>query len=417
MSASSIAEKGIQIVPTEETQGSLELNNVDYSLERKKSQRARYSFGIIFLVMNLVAWFFRDYGQRVIPQVQFIKSCGTGGDDCFHTMGVLRVSLGCFIFFSVMFLTTYKTKKLCEAGNTWHSGLWGLKSLLLIVSMALPFLLPSEIVQIYGEIARVGAGIFLLLQLVSVIQFIKWWGKCWTPDEERKQSCFLGLFMSTLFYMASLCGVVLMYKTYAPRLSCSLNIFFITWTAILLVVMMITSLHSKVNRGLLSSGIMASYIVFLCWCAIRSEPATVKCATEKQERGNRDWTTIIGFLIAIFAIVMATFSTGIDSKSFEFRKDKGEEEDDIPYKYGFFHMIFSLGAMYFAMLFISWNLNNSAKRWSIDVGWASMWVKILNEWFAATIYLWLLISPVVRQKRVLDHNEQVQQRTDIAIAA
>lgn len=25
-------------------------------------------------------------------------------------------------------------------------------------------------------------------------------------------------------------------------------------------------------------------------------------------------------------------------------------------------------------------------RWSIDVGWASTWVKIVNEWFAATIY-------------------------------
>ena len=164
-------------------------------------------------------------------------------------------------------------------------------------------------------------------------------------------SCFLGLFMSTLFYIASMCGIVLMYSLYAPRTSCSLNIFFITWTAILLVVMMAMSLHSKVsffknffpvgmfffphihvdalvnygpssnvrilnsqedmilvylemnfffpslfimfhqvpiniivivvsdmwlfgcleqvNRGLLSSGIMASYIVFLCWSAIR----------------------------------------------------------------------------------------------------------------------------------------------------
>lgn len=25
-------------------------------------------------------------------------------------------------------------------------------------------------------------------------------------------------------------------------------------------------------------------------------------------------------------------------------------------------------------------------RWSIDVGWASTWVKIINEWFAASIY-------------------------------
>lgn len=28
----------------------------------------------------------------------------------------------------------------------------------------------------------------------------------------------------------------------------------------------------------------------------------------------------------------------------------------------------------------------NTNRWSIDVGWASTWVKIVNEWFAATIH-------------------------------
>ena len=46
----------------------------------------------------------------------------------------------------------------------------------------------------------------------------------------------------------------------------------------------------------------------------------------------------------------------------QFRKDEVQMEDDIPYKYGFFHLIFSLGAMYFAMLFISWNLDNSTRK-------------------------------------------------------
>ncbi|PNY14862.1 serine incorporator 3-like protein [Trifolium pratense] len=164
----------------------------------------------------------------------------------------------------------------------------------------------------------------------------------------------------------------------------------------------------KVNRGLLSSGIMASYIVFLCWCAIRSETASIRCETKNQENGNGGWITIVGFLIAIFAIVLAAFSTGIDSKCFQFSKTKIENEDDIPYNYGFFHMVFSLGAMYFAMLFISWDLNNSARKWSIDVGWISTWVKVINEWFAATIYIWMLISPVVRQNKVMDNDTNVQ---------
>ncbi|KAK8599734.1 hypothetical protein V6N12_049607 [Hibiscus sabdariffa] len=74
------------------------------------------------------------------------------------------------------------------------------------------------------------------------------------------------------------------------------------------------------------------------------------------------WVKINENVEKIGAIVMATFSTGIDSKSFQFSKTEVKLEDDIRYNYGFFHMIFSLGAMYFAMLFISWNLEDSANE-------------------------------------------------------
>ncbi|KAL5194288.1 Serine incorporator 3 [Glycine soja] len=375
---------------------SLELNKVDYAVERNKSLRARYYFGIIFLIMNLVAWFFRDYGQSVLlPFIHYIKVCGNEGDDCFHSLGVLRVSLGCYVSF------TYQN--LCFMMNHY-------------THTAACTCVRAHTHNCVCEIARIGAGIFLLLQLVSVIHFITWWNKYWTPDEERKQRCSLGLFLSTMFYVASISGIVYLYTSYASRTSCSLNIFFITWTVILLAAMMVISLNSKVNRGLLSSGIMASYVVFLCWNAIRSEPATIRCETKNQEKGNSSWITILGFLIAIFAIVMAAFSTGIDSKCFQFSKNKVEHEDDIPYSYGFFHMVFSLGAMYFAMLFISWDLNSSARKWSIDVGWISTWVKVINEWFAATIYIWMLISPVVRHNRVMDNDGTVQETADSVMA-
>ncbi|KAF9686206.1 hypothetical protein SADUNF_Sadunf03G0134600 [Salix dunnii] len=412
-------------VPQREVNSRLEQNRIDYSREKKKTLQARYIYGIIFLIINLKAWFFRDYGQKVLSYFYNIKACGIDGQDCCHTLGVLRVSLGCFV-------------SLFQQNDD------------------LPFFLHSKYIQIYGEFARVGAGVFLVLQLVSVIEFITWWNSYWMPDEQKKQSCSLGLFMSTVFYLASVCGIVVMYAFYGRKVECSLNIFFITWTAILLIVMMAMSLHSKekekensnisfthhhlglaklrvlmgactleirnpkhkqvpqVNRGLLSSGIMASYLVFLCWSAIRSEPTSDNCNKQKPN-GNNDWTTILSFLFAIGAIVMATFSTGIDSQSFQFRKDNVQEEDDIPYDYGFFHLVFAFGAMYFGMLFISWNLKNSARKWSIDVGWASTWVKIVNEWFAATIYSWKLISPTVRQTKVMDHEDSVRQSVNVAL--
>lgn len=90
-----------------------------------------------------------------------------------------------------------------------------------------------------------------------------------------------------------------MYIWYVPLPSCLLNIFFITWTLVLLQLMTCVALHPKVsimfhliffphllyffhgshklvifwleqvNAGFLIPGLMGLYVVFICWCAIR----------------------------------------------------------------------------------------------------------------------------------------------------
>ncbi|ONM16068.1 Serinc-domain containing serine and sphingolipid biosynthesis protein [Zea mays] len=300
-----------------------------YGARRRQSLRARYAYGFVFFATNLLAWFVRDYGARALRGLHHVPVCGAGDSKCFQSGGVLRVSLGCFnvkIFFWVMFATTFGTRKLHEARNSWHSGCWILKSLVYAMSIGIPFIIPNIFIQFYGEVARLGAGIFLLLQLISMLHFISWCNKRWMPDPGSNQCSFL--------------------------------------------------FAEKVNEGLLSSGIMSSYIVFLCWSALHSEPQTGKCHSHMKIAQDGDSATIV------------------------FRNDKVQLDEDIPYSYEIFHIVFAMGAMYFAMLFISWELNHPTRKWSIDVGWASTWVKIINEWFAASIYLWRLISPVVLRNQL-----------------
>lgn len=77
---------------------------------------------------------------------------------------------------------------------------------------------------------------------------------------------------------------------------------------------------------------------------------------------HRHWFTIIPGDYIFLLIPVHLARSNEPFYAVQFRKDEVQEEDDIPYKYGFFHMIFSLGAMYFAMLFISWNLDSSARK-------------------------------------------------------
>lgn len=63
-------EAMVEVIPWEVVPESLERKRIDYLAERKKPLRARYAYGVIFLITNLWAWFVRDYAQRVLPELQ-----------------------------------------------------------------------------------------------------------------------------------------------------------------------------------------------------------------------------------------------------------------------------------------------------------------------------------------------------------
>ncbi|KAG5014717.1 hypothetical protein JHK85_020853 [Glycine max] len=323
---------------------------------------ARYAYALIFLVANLLAWAARDYGRGALTEMKRFKGCN-GGKDCLDAEGVLRVSLGCFIFYIIMFLSTARTSKLNNLRDTWHSGWWSVKIALWVVTTAIPFLLPTEFIQIYGEVAHFGAGVFLLIQLISIISFITWLNECSESEKFASRCRIHVMFFATTAYVVCLMGIILMYIWYSPKPSCLLNIFFITWTLVLLQLMTSVSLHPKVDAGILTPGLMGLYVVFLC-----CEPAGGNCFRKSDSATKTDWLSIISFVVAILAIVIATFSTGIDSKCFQFRKDDtAPAEDDVPYGYGFFHFVFATGAMYFAMLLIGWNSHHSMRNALIHV--------------------------------------------------
>ncbi|GAV86118.1 Serinc domain-containing protein [Cephalotus follicularis] len=367
---------------------------------------ARYVYGLIFLVANLIAWAVRDYGHGVLKEMEKLKYC-KDGRECLGVEGVLRVSLGCFVFFLIMFLSTSGTSKLQEPRDLWQSGWWSAKIVMWIALTIFPFIIPSNFIHLYGEIAHFGAGVFLLIQLISIISFITWLNDCCQSEKNAERCHIHVMLLATIAYVICMAGTILMYIWYAPEPSCLLNIFFITWTLVLLQLMTSVSLHPKVNAGFLTSGLMGLYVVFICWCAIRSEPAGEHCNRKAEASNKTDWLSIVSFIVALLAMVTATFSTGIDSKCFQFRKDDTQAEDDVPYGYGFFHFVFATGAMYFAMLLIGWNTHHDMKKWTIDVGWTSTWVRIVNEWLAVCVY----IAPIVVHMVVHNHTLRIEEET------
>ncbi|KAA3457787.1 putative serine incorporator isoform X1 [Gossypium australe] len=187
---------------------------------------ARYVYGLIFLASNLLAWAVRDYGRNAFPEMERLKNC-QGGRGCLGAEGVLRVSLGCFAFYFVMFLSTAGTSSLYNCRDTWHSGWWSVKIGLWIALTATAFLVPTFIIQIYGEIAHFGAGymtdscysmlrklkmlpmVFLLVQLVSVISFITWLNDCCQSDKTEDKCHIHVMLLATAAYIICIVGIIM----------------------------------------------------------------------------------------------------------------------------------------------------------------------------------------------------------------
>lgn len=43
----------------------MQQNSIECLIRKKRSLRARFTYGIIFSLVNLVAWFLRDYGLKI----------------------------------------------------------------------------------------------------------------------------------------------------------------------------------------------------------------------------------------------------------------------------------------------------------------------------------------------------------------
>lgn len=373
---------------------------------------AKYVYGVLFLLVAVAVWVIRDMAYSLdLPALYTFSECKKKAYDrnwspladsshCAGPEGVLRLSFGIFFFFTIMLVSTAGTKFREDWRDSWHVGWWPLKLLLFLFLLFLPFFIPSIFFEIYASICIGGSAIFLIIQLISLLNFVFVWNDTWLDMPDRMSWMIT---IAVVSYAISLAGIIAMYFFFAPHASCSLNIFLITFTLILIVIFSLISFHPSVTAGPMTSGLMGVYLVYLCWSAIMSQPFTQQCNTRPRQSGQGEWVDIIGLVIAIGSIALSVYATGIDSRCFALhpggKDEDNPESNEVEYGYGFFHLVFALGSMYLAMLFIGWDLRSTQARWSVDSGWISMWVKLALEWLSAALYGWALVAPHILKNR------------------
>jgi len=280
--------------------------------------------------------------------------------------------------------------------------------------------------------------LFILIQLILVIDFAHRWAESWVERYEETSSkswyCAL-IFFTLLQYALCITAIVLFYVYYTTSEGCALNKFFISFNLIMCIVVSVVAVLPKVQEyqprsGLLQSSVVSLYTLYLTWSAMSNQPdhqckpsfSSIINGTGDQIENPKptfDAESIVGLVIWFCCVLYSSIRTAsngqterlIGSDKVLAQDDDGSsgntvheveaggtkvwdnEEDSVAYSWSFFHLMFALATLYVMMSLTHWYKPTSDLTTLTD-NEASVWVKIISSWMCLGLYLWSMVAPV-----------------------
>ncbi|KIZ04409.1 Serine incorporator 3 [Monoraphidium neglectum] len=377
---------------------------------------AKWTYCALFTVVTVITWVLRDYSDDwFLKHSTIFAYCQLPGYEalCSGKQVAVRISFANFSFFFthalVLFWCTWERD--FRAGI--HTGLWFWKILAWGGAIAGFFFVPANAITVYAQVARYGAGLFLVFVMIEMVSWVYDVNE-WLLRRDSKPAWAALVLGAAVSILGGLALIGAAYYFYAATPACHLNLFFITWSIVVgfaLVGVLFVPNRLEV-AGLMTSGAVFAYCSYLLYSALGRVPgdACVRVAVSDQ------WVQIVGFFLGIFAVCYSTMSLGTSSifggkQSGDSSEaggggdtsggggDLANDSGPLPYRPDAFHLMFALASMYMAMLFTNWQVSSSTAKFELGTGWTSTWVTMGSKWFCEALYLWTVVAPAILRNR------------------
>jgi hypothetical protein len=411
------------------------------------STTSRIMYAVMLLVGTLVSCLMlAPWIQEKLANANWF--CEQVNINCTHASGfqaVYRLCAGMASFFFFFTLLMLGVKSSNDFRSKIQNGFWFFKYLIMAAMIFGFFYIRSE--HIAGPlmwIGMIGAFLFILIQLVLIIDFAHGLAESWVGQAEESDSrtCIAGLITFTSScYALGLISVVFMFLYYTSAAPCYLPKFIISFNLILCVMVSIISVLPAVQEhlphsGLLQSSFISLYTMYLTWSALMNNPdkqcnpSLINIFTNHTTPtpGHHDESfgiplpaqSIVSLIIWFLCLLYAAIRTGSNTSIGKLGGgSSGDESDEIPltseplpssdeeatkvydnekegvaYSYSFFHFIFALASLYVMMTLTSWYKPDSDLS-HLNSNMASVWVKIVSSWLCIGIYTWTMAAPAL----------------------
>ncbi|XP_044064069.1 serine incorporator 2 isoform X2 [Siniperca chuatsi] len=321
-----------------------------------------------------------------------------------------------------------------------QNGFWFFKFLILIGITVGAFFIPDGTFHtVWFYFGVVGSFIFILIQLILLIDFAHSWNKVWVENAENSDNkCwFAGLLSFTfLHYALAITAVVLFYVYYTQPDDCTEHKVFISLNLIFCILISIVSILPKIQEaqphsGLLQASLISLYTMYVTWSAMTNNPdrkcnpsllSLVSNVSTTEPSGDStpgavqwwDAQGIVGLIIFIFCTLYASIRSSSNTQvnklmqTEEGRGSGGEgvvgedgirravdnEEEGVTYNYSFFHFHLCLASLYIMMTLTNWYQPDTTTQ-TMQSSMPAVWVKMSSSWLGLGLYLWTLIAPLI----------------------
>ncbi|XP_061093825.1 serine incorporator 1 [Conger conger] len=379
-------------------------------------------------------------GGSTIPGVESQVDC----DVIVGYKSVYRLcfSMACFFFlFSALMIRVRSSR---DPRAALQNGFWFFKFLVLIGITVGAFFIPDGTFHtVWFYFGVVGSFIFIVIQLILLIDFAHSWNQAWVQNaEEGNGRCwFAGLLTFTvLHYALAFTAVVLFYLYYTQPDNCTEHKVFISVNLILTIIISIISILPKVQEvqpqsGLLQSSLITLYTMYITWSAMTNNPdrkcnpsllslvtnTTSAPPSPTPAPGQVQWWDaqgIVGLVIFLFCTLYASIRSSNNTQVNKlmqteegsggvpggevgedgFRRAVDNEEEAVSYSYSFFHFCLCLASLYIMMTLTNWYQPDSSTQAMLS-RMPAVWVKISSSWLGLGLYLWTLVAPLILTNR------------------
>jgi hypothetical protein len=359
-------------------------------------RRVRLTYAVLLAIGFVLGIIVKTTAFEWVAKWAIEKGCN-GDKECIGAQACYRISFAMALFFFIHWAVS-SPWNLCLSGAqrvSFNQAGILYKLISLIPLFLISFAIPNDFFVVFAWISLVTSVVFLVGQLVVLLEFSYSWSDDWATREDSKYANGL-LVCTVVMFLGAISFIAVSYSYFGKNSACQTNQAMISIT--LVAAIMYSALSIVAPRGsILPSATVFLYTAYTCFSAMAMTPNS-----ECNSMGSTGLTQlIISTIFSGISLAYMTVSAGESRSAFQLDAQEETVEEAEAASFSFFHVQMLLGSCYLAMLLTNWTILGSTtmKELKPNDYEGGYWAKLSSEIVCILLYLWTLLAPFICRDR------------------